>query len=128
MTATPSPSPTTTSPGQTGASPQAIGTSMSSAWWMVRFVGADGRLRLAGIASRAISGESRKPPSVTPGNAALHQARDEDRAGGGGARVLAAVDHEDRARRAVLDRLAVWMRPVRERGDRVQILPGRHVA
>src|SRR3546814_9979622 len=35
------------------------------AWCRVRLVGADGRLWKAGIASRAISAASRKPPSVT---------------------------------------------------------------
>ena len=44
ITTTPSPSPTITSPGNTGASPQPIGTLMSSAWCSVRLVGADGRL------------------------------------------------------------------------------------
>ena len=43
ITTTPSPSPTTTSRGNTGASPQPIGTSMSSAWCTVRLVGAAGR-------------------------------------------------------------------------------------
>jgi hypothetical protein len=38
---------------------------MSIAWCSVRFVGDDGRLWYAGNGSRAISGESRKPPSVT---------------------------------------------------------------
>ena len=81
------------------------------------------------MASWAISGESRKPPSVTtPAHAALHQARDEDGAGRGGARVLAAVDHHDRAGRALLDGLALGMGAVLEHGDRVQILARRDVA
>jgi hypothetical protein len=43
ITTTPSASPTTTSPGHTGASPQPMGTLMSMAWCSVRLVGALGR-------------------------------------------------------------------------------------
>ena len=43
MTTTPSLSPRMMSPGNTGASPQPIGTLMSIAWCRVKLVGALGR-------------------------------------------------------------------------------------
>jgi hypothetical protein len=62
------------------------------------------------------------------GDAALHQPRDEDRPRRRGARVLAAVDDQDGARRTLLDRLALRMRTIAEHGDRVQVLARRDVA
>ena len=65
---------------------------------------------------------------TTPAHAALHQPRHQDRAGRRGARILAAVHHQHRAGRTILDRLALRMGAVAEHVDLVEILARRHVA
>ncbi len=62
------------------------------------------------------------------GDAALHQPRHQDGAGGGGAGILAAVHHQHRAGRAILDRLALRMGAVAKHVDLVEVLARRHVA
>ena len=84
-------------------------------------IGRDVELRdLRRIAKAAVGDDA--------GDAAHHQPRDQDRAGGGRARVLAAVDHQHGAGRALLDGLALRMRAVLEHADRVQVLARRDVA
>ena len=55
-------------------------------------------------------------------DAAFHQARHQDRARGGGTRVLAAVHDQHRTGRAILDRLALRMAAVAEYVDLVEVL------
>jgi hypothetical protein len=62
------------------------------------------------------------------GAAALPESGEQDAAGRGGRTVLAAVDDEDGARRALLDPLALRVRAVFEDAQMVEILPGRDVA
>ena len=84
-------------------------------------IGREGQFRdLVGIAEAAIGDDA--------GDAALHQARDEDAAGGSRARVLAAIDHHHRPGRAILDRLALRMGAILEDGKLIQILARRDVA
>ena len=61
-------------------------------------------------------------------NAALHQPRHQNATGGGGPRILAAVDHHHRAGRAFLDGLALRMGAVEEDADRVEVFARRDVA
>ena len=84
-------------------------------------IGGNGELRdLGRVAEAAIGDDAR--------DAALHQPRDQDGAGRGGARILAAVDHQHRAGRAFLDRLALRMGAVLEDAERVEVLARRDVA
>ena len=99
ITTTPSPSPTTTSPGHTG-DVAAADRHVDVERLMQGQVGRRGRAVVVGG-----NGEPRDLRRVAKaavghdaGDAALHQPRDQDRAGRGGARVLAAVDHEHGAR------------------------------
>src|SRR4051794_11254276 len=62
------------------------------------------------------------------GAAALVEARDKNGSCGRGARVLAAIDHENMARRALLHGDPLGVVPVAERGDWVQILARWDVA
>jgi hypothetical protein len=84
-------------------------------------VGRDVQSRNLGAVAKAAVGDH-------AGHAAFHQPGDEDAAGRRGACVLAAVDHEHRAGRAFLHRLALRVTSVVEHGDRVQVLARRHVA
>ena len=84
-------------------------------------IGGDGELGdLGRIAEAAVGDHARR--------AAHHQARHQDRARRCGARVLAAVDDEHGAGRAVLDGLALRMRAILEHADGVEILARRDVA
>ena len=115
ITITPSPSPRMTSPGNTGASPQPIGH-VDLDRLVQRQVGRRARpvviggkaelCDLGGIAKAAVGDDA--------GDAALHQPRHQDGAGRRGARILAAVHHQHRAGRAILDRLALRMASGRE--------------
>src|SRR6185437_12076728 len=64
---------------------------------------------------------------VHAGDAAFHQPRHQDRAGRGGARVLAAVHHHYRTGWAVLDRLALRMAAVAEHVELVEVFARRDV-
>ena len=75
---------------------------------------------LGGIAKAAVGDDA--------GDAALHQPRHQDGAGGRRAGILAAVHHQHRAGRAILDRLALRMGAVAKHVDLVEILARRHVA
>ena len=75
---------------------------------------------LGGIPQAAVGDEA--------GRAPLHQPGYQNAAGGGGARVLAAVDHEHGAGRALLDRLALGMLAVLEHAHRAQVLARRDEA
>src|SRR5437868_13876326 len=75
---------------------------------------------LMGITETAIGDDAGHAPDLEP--------VDEDRAGGSGARVLAAVEDHDRARRTLLDRDALRMATVQKYGERIEILARRNVA
>src|SRR6202007_2273039 len=68
---------------------------------------------LRGVAEAAVGDDA--------GDAADHQAGEEDAAGGGGAGVLAAVHHQDGAGGAFLDGAALGLGVVAEDGHRVEV-------
>ena len=81
------------------------------------------------MASCAISGESRKPPSVTtPATPRIMRRATRIDAGRRRARVLAAVDHHHCTGRTFLDRLALRMFAIVKHRYGIQVLARRDVA
>ena len=106
-----------------------MGQLISIAWCRVRLVGALGRWWNAGKPSFAIFRQIAKTAvSDDAGDAALHQARHQDGAGGRGAGVLAAVHHQHRTGRTIFNRLALRMGAVAKHVELVEVFPRRHVA
>ena len=83
-------------------------------------IGGYGELRdIRRIAKTAVGHYARDP--------SLHKARDEDRPGGGRARVLPAIDNQHRTRWTLLHRPALRVPAISEHADRIQVLARRDI-